>query len=318
MIELRSFSKTPEQALSKSHYYCDYIELIALCDCDDGVSISDIYDRFLDDRRISGIGSDEGSEYSERWSGYISNWFRELAIREATYGEFYPFTYDGNRLMVRQEFSVKNKIYVILLLCSMLQYIEQYHVLTSLFEKCSLYTMKGYLPDFAEVHLFGVSSNLNPLFTGSLENKYKVLAKKLGLTISSKPNVFREHDNGDGGLDIIAWIPFKDDPNVDRKLIFLGQSAAGKDWRKKQASVERAGNYLIDLPANTQNVLFVPYDFRDFERNFSESGEITSSLIFDRYRMLSLIKVDDFYNGDVRDTISDIIEYISNQEEDIV
>lgn len=318
MIELRSFSKTPEQALSKSHYYCDYIELIALCDCDDGVSVSDIYDRFLEDQKIKDIGSDEGSESNERWLGYISDWFRELNVREAIYNNFYPFTYDGNRLRVKNELSGERKLYIVFLLCSMLKYIENHHVLTTLFETLSLHTMKGYLPRHAEVHLFGVSSNLNPIFSGSLENKYRALATKLGLTISSKPNVFRDRDNGDGGLDIIAWIPFKDDPNVERKIIFLGQSASGKDWRKKQASVERAGNYLIDLPSNTQNVLFVPYDFRDFERNFSENGEITSPIIFDRYRMLSFIEFEDFYSGDIRTTIDNIFEAVSNYEEDII
>ena len=57
MIDFKPLEVTPKQAFSKSHYYCDYIELLALLDCDDGVSQSDIYDRFYDDSVIEDICS---------------------------------------------------------------------------------------------------------------------------------------------------------------------------------------------------------------------------------------------------------------------
>lgn len=47
MIEFKLLHKTPNETLCNSHYYCDYLELLALVDCDDGLSINDIYDRFL-------------------------------------------------------------------------------------------------------------------------------------------------------------------------------------------------------------------------------------------------------------------------------
>lgn len=318
MIEFKSLSRTPNDSYQNSHYYCDYIELLALVDCDDGIGISEVYDRFSEDGRITGIGSDEGSSEYQKWMGRIENWFVELGGRIVHYGDAYPFYFDGNRLAKKEVFTEHEKVYVFLLLCSSLSYIQHYHVLTTIFEKLSYFAMKKYLPDIAEVHIFGVSKNQNDRYNGSLLEKFRILSNDLDLTLSNRHEVFRSGDNGDGGIDIIAWIPFKNDPNSDRKLIFMGQSASGGNWTNKQASVDRVKNYLVDLPDNSQNILFVPYDFRNFERKFCQGGEITASLVFDRYRMLNLIAHDDISNDMVYESFQSIMDYVCDFEEDII
>ncbi|XQF94089.1 hypothetical protein ACOBV9_22405 (plasmid) [Pseudoalteromonas espejiana] len=83
-------------------------------------------------------------------------------------------------------------------------------------------------------------------------------------------------------------------------------------------SVERISNYIDNLPQNTQNVLFIPFDFRDNERYFSEPGEITASMVFDRHRILNLIDYSEVFSGEHGTNYRDIINYAVDYEEDIV
>ncbi|MER2497059.1 hypothetical protein ABS858_13255 [Vibrio neptunius] len=317
-IDFKPLETTPSKAYSKSHYFCDYIELLALCDSDDGVSQSDVYDRFLEDGKINDIGSENASESNESWNNRIYLWFSEIESRAHFYGDGYPFEIYNGRLKKKDTLVDIHFVYFSLLLSSLISYIRNYHVLTSTFELISSLALSNYLPRVSRVHIFGVSSLDNDRYTGSLENKMTLLASDLNLTKSTKANVFKQGDNGDGGVDLVAWVPFEGDPTLAYFQIYLCQCAAGKDWTKKQASVERVENYLIDIPDNTQNVLFVPYDFRDAERYFSEPGEITASLVFDRHRILTLVEPNEVFSGKVGKELKNYIETAVEFEEDIV
>ncbi|MEM8279127.1 hypothetical protein Q4R63_18805, partial [Morganella morganii] len=72
------------------------------------------------------------------------------------------------------------------------------------------------------------------------------------------------------------------------------------------------------LPYNAQNILFVPYDFRDSNRYFCQNDEITASLIFDRHRIIKLISMDDINVGSQMDTVREIMDYVLSFEEDII
>lgn len=317
MIEFKILDKTPILAQDKTHYYCDYIELIALCSGSDGISNSDIYDRFLEDERIQDIGSEDGAESNETWVGNINSWFEELKVREHTYGARYPFKFDENRFELKQDIDDHQLIYIGLLLCSSLKYIERSNKLSSAFEYASYCAMKRYLPDIAEVHIFGVSSINSSRYTGSLEEKIKKLAVDLNFPTSSRPNVFRNIDNGDGGIDIVAWLPFYSDVNLDKKLLFVGQSASGMEWCQKQGSVDRLKNYM-DIETKPLNVLFVPFDMRDTDRNIKEWTSVTSDILFDRYRMLELLRPEELFFGELGVEFKELIVSAVNYEEDIL
>ena len=317
MIEFKSLNNLPDTALSKSHYYCDYIELIVLCDSDDGVAVNDIYDRFLEGERISDIGSEDGAISNEKWNSRIQCWFDQLVTRGESYGDDYPFEFIDGRISLKNDMNDRQKLYLGLLLCSLLSYIENSATFTSVFEKISCEATKSYLPAGAEVHVFGKSSATDTKYQGTLMNKVRELATDLSVKVTCSDDDFRKYDNGDGGVDVVAWVPFSNDTNLERKQIFLGQSASGKNWNTKQGSVDRMFNYL-NLPRNVQNLLFVPFDFRDENRNFSEKGEITSELIFDRHRLMNLIDPDVIFNDDLGVLFQSKINASIDFEEDIV
>lgn len=317
MIEFKLLERTPTHAQDKSHHFCDYIELIVLCDSDDGISVSDVYDRFLEDDRIQEIGSDDGAECNEKWIYRIESWFSEVKSRTIAYGDHYPFEFLDKRIKLKENLNENHLVYLGLLLCSSLTYLEKTDIFTSAFEYISFCATKNYLPRIAEVHIFGVSSKNNHRYTGSLENKIKKFAKDINETVSTKPNVFRDRDNGDGGLDIVAWLPFDSDTNLDKKQLLVGQSASGLNWKDKQGSVDRLKNYL-HLTTTPLNVLYVPFDFRDSGRQFSENFLITSDLVFDRHRLIKLLNPEMVFSGELGNKFKLCIQAAIDFEESIV
>jgi len=317
MIKFKILEKTPSCARDKTHHYCDYIELITLCDGDDGLSNSDIYDRFLEDDEVQGIGSEDGAESNEKWVAEIDTWFSELAARISAYGEGYPFEFRENRFLLKGNLNDHHFIYLGLLLCSSLRYIEKSSVFSSAFEYASLCAMKEYLPKLAEVHIFGVSSGNEGRYTGSLENKIRKLSEDTNYPVSSRPNTFRSRDNGDGGVDIVAWLPFDEDSNLDKKLLFIGQSASTMDWPSKQHSVDRLHTYL-EIDTTSLTILYVPYDMRDCERNIQERTSVTTDILFDRHRMLKLLKPELLFSGELGVAFKQLIESAVEFEEGIL
>lgn len=313
MIEFKNLERTPSFARDKTHYYCDYIELIALCSDYDGLSNSDVYDRYLEDGKIEDIGSDEGAASNERWVSLIDNWFSELKARLVAYGDYYPFYFNGSRFAFKEELTDKHLMYIGFLLCSSLKYIEKKSLFSSAFEFASLCAMKAYLPKIAEVHTFGVSSKNTGRYVGSLEKKIRLLSQDTRYPISSRPNVFRNGDNGDAGIDIISWLPFYEDINLDKKLLLVGQSASTVEWAQKQHSVDRINSYL-DIETKVLSVLFVPFDMRDYERNINEWTLVTTDILFDRLRMLKLIAPEMLFSGELgiefKSAIRSAIEYV--------
>jgi len=317
MIEFKILEKTPSCARDKTHHYCDYIELITLCDGDDGLSNSDIYDRFLEDEKVQEIGSEDGAESNETWMAEINTWFYELKVRTSAYGEGYPFEFRENRFLLKSNLNDHHYIYLGLLLCSSLKYIENSSVFSSAFEYASLCAMKEYLPELAEVHIFGVSSRNEGLYTGSLKNKIRKLSEDTNYPVSSRPNTFRTGDNGDGGVDIVAWLPFDEDINLDKKLLFIGQSASTMDWANKQHSVERLQIYL-DIETTPLKTLYVPYDMRDCDRNIKEWTRVTTDILFDRHRMFKLIKPELLFSGELGVEFKQLIQSAVEFEEGIL
>lgn len=298
MLEVRNIATPPDRTYSKSHYYSDYIELVALLSSDDLVSEQDIFDRFFDSGVINEgdstigsddwVGSENTSEYIQRWNDRILQWFILLGSRGSSYGENYPFIVTTNSIQLKENLSDQHKIYLGLLLASSNRYHNKQPLLTTIFEEISKLAMSGYLGPTATVHCFGVSGLQNNRYTGSLQDKITLLASDIDCEVTTKLHLFRDGDNGDGGVDIVAWLPFPNDVCLSRTQMFLGQSATGKNWNTKQGSVARIRNYL-NISDTSLNSLFVPYDMRDIERRYDEEGEITASIVFDRHRIMSLI-----------------------------
>ncbi|MDO6682424.1 hypothetical protein Q4551_08990 [Oceanobacter sp. 5_MG-2023] len=314
------------------HYYCDFVEVIALVNSGDIVTLSDIKYRFQKDvdlnidsnEEMEIITDDEncfsemtqGGRYfadvSDKWDERIESWFSILKNRNSLYGMGYPFTIKGNSIQLKKNLSTKAKSYIFLLACSMLDKFETPDKLTSTYELICAKAMKNYLPVIAQVHIFGKSSLSSPRYQGSKFAKIEKLSKDLGIKHIFDETDYNPTDNGDGGLDIVAWIPFKNDINKSKIDVYIGQCASGKDWIKKQEEPRKIIEPLPQLK-DAKKIIFIPYDIRSSDSGFFHKTELTASLVIDRYRTYILLNnISDswfFSTTNIKELVANIISY---------
>ncbi|VVM25332.1 hypothetical protein BSPWISOXPB_5252, partial [uncultured Gammaproteobacteria bacterium] len=71
MNPIQSIDNVPKELYHKKHYYCDYVEILALINNQDIVSISDIYDRFKENKDIEKINNEDAEDNTppdEKWN----------------------------------------------------------------------------------------------------------------------------------------------------------------------------------------------------------------------------------------------------------
>lgn len=275
--------------------WADYIELLCLTNLDGDVSKSDLLDR-IEKRVAVGESSDEGNsevldntrlKVRDKYRRKIGDWFRHLDFRAQVFQEFYPFkvSEDTNSLLRKQRLSPKCKLYVYFLLAS---YFTEKHVLTSTFEKISEEALKSYLPQGAEVYVFGTSASRSGRYRGNLQAKISKLAKDLRETPRQDVK-FSNYNTGDHGLDLVAWFPFND--KNDRLLILLGQCGCTEKWVGKQhSSGFETWNELIAFRTRPNNLAFIPFCFRDPDGTWSRPQDIQGTILVDRLRFIYLLR----------------------------
>jgi len=288
------------------------------------VSVTDIYDRFYDDgviqvptSRDNEFGNDI-SDINDQWDSRIREWFEILNIRKSVFKHFYPFEITDETITLKTDLTGLQKLYIFLLLSANLGYMRNMNLLTSDFEELSLEVLKKYLPNHAEVHRFGKSMLDFDRYTGHIKDKINLLAEDLKYRTKYEAHYFADTDNGDGGLDIVAWIPFEEDENYNNIQVHLCQCATGKEWHKKQDDIDKFyGNY-IEFKTQINPTLFIPYDGRNADRTFNEEGKIKKSLMFDRIRILFLLEGNEERIINNLSSFESIVDKAIEYEEDIV
>lgn len=311
---LVKLSTPPSESYFNEHYYCDYIEILALATNADVVSLSDVIKRF----DIDSAGSNGNNANQDTWESRITGWFAILKERSQEFATFYPFEIEVDNIRLKEGLTDKNNFYLLLLLSSNLAYINSTVrvLLTTDFESVSLYAFKQYLSPSSKIYKFGKSGQANDRYHGHITLKIDKFAEDLQLDTCYKENFFSANDNGDYGLDVVAWIPFHNDKNMLSIQVFLAQCATGKNWLGKQDEPLKMQNSIVGL-GNAINTLFIPYDARNIDRTYNEQAKIKTHLLFDRCRLISLLK-DDFSFIDDLNSLSDVVLKAIEFEEDIV
>jgi hypothetical protein len=290
----------PEVAYANTHQWADYLELLCLMDCDGLLSKADVQDRVrprADDFQEGGEGlptstdDEPRGKITDNWDAEIIEWYKHLAYRSQAFGDSYPFLINDARdeISTKSNLDLNQKLYVSLLLSANLGYIgADHHRLTSSFEVLSVEVLKGCLPNGAEVHLFGTSPLLPKRYTGNLWTKINKLASDLKERVIAPETDFTATNVGDGGLDIIGWIPCGDEMNG--LLAVFGQSACTPHWVRKQASsAPEAWRRRMTFTATPYNMVFIPYCLRNADGTWHVGSSI-QSVLMDRQRMIFLLK----------------------------
>lgn len=319
---IKNIEKVPSLSYFHSHYFCDYIELLALINNNDLLSVADIYDRFYEDNSIevldnssdTDLGSDV-SKTNDEWESRIKEWFSILESRKNVFNDFYPFIIKNDTIQLIDTLSFKHQLYLFLLLNANQNYIRNSSQLTSDFEELSLRALKNFLPNNALSYRFG-KSVLASKYTGHITNKINELAKDLKYTTKYKVSNFAPNDNGDGGLDVVSWVPFEGDENQNNMQVYLCQCATGKEWYKKQDDTDKFVDNYIDFRTQVNLVMFIPFDGRNADRAFNEEAKMKKNIIFDRIRLLNLLQENQNLITELKSF--EIVNQIIAFEEDIV
>jgi len=276
----------------------DYIELLCLVNVDGIVTKADIIDRLEENLGLSEL-DDDNQEYSDdnftvsekkdRTERNVDDWFLNLSYRQGVFNAFYPFMISdsGDSLNLVKDLTLKHKFYVFLLLSSNLRYLGngKRHKLTSTFEMISAAALKKMLPPTAEVHLFRPPGNMkNRRYRGNLFSRINMLAADLREKVLVKESEYLSKDNGDGGLDLVGWVPTGDEFAGGLVCVF-GQCACTTEWVTKQHSSSiSTWNQIMTFTSAPANMVFIPFCFRTATGEWWRKKDIHTSIVIDRVR----------------------------------
>lgn len=181
---------------------------------------------------------------------------------------------------------------------------------TELFEKLCRTVAQNYLGKHAMCVVFGTS------VPGSFEDKVKDILQKLNIHGEfNRPTGWTGHQK-DGGIDIVAWIPFKDDR--DSQLIALGQCKTGTNWDTKLKRKKFFENFSTKQPLMEPVYLF--FVCEDFGINKWEDHSREGGILFNRQRIIELIP-DSFQEtekklyDDIKHWVDSAISFIKTYKE---
>lgn len=292
----------PDYTSKELNYYADFIELIAMFSSKDGITLADVQDRFFGEKDYKNAEKRDEDEI------FLNNIFQLILERVILYENEYPFEYSDNEILtLKSELTLKNKLYISLLLSSKLNIFNEFKTdLTTDFESISYSVLKNFLPFNSTIKEFGKNTE----YKGNAIEKIKQLAEDLDISIQDyELSQVNERNNQERGLDIVGWLPFKD--KCGNKVIFLCQCACGKEYESKQHDTRRFENYLKFYKTNPQHTMFIPYSLINVRaKKFYHSDYIEKDyLIFERKRIIDYHEDDSFQNSATINIVNKFIEH---------
>ena len=285
--------------VSQTHVWADYIELLALIDQDGFYSSASLEDSLIetddiaiDQEGLEELDSDnEGNEadaaIARRWAD-IRACFTSRAVR---LGDDWPFKIEDTVLSRRIDLasaSNKHKLYIGLLIASCLRYVEKdfYSPITSSLEFIGHYFFKKIMPDPWIVKPFAAHQKIADGYTGTLFNKFEKLAKDINAKLMLAPDSLDPRDTGDGGIDLVAWLPFDDKlGNIPVAFAQCGCSLTDLSHKEYEASPANLSSKIVPQHPGL-NYYFAPHDLR---RNNGMWNKLHGQVILlDRCRIMKL------------------------------
>ncbi len=308
---------------SAAHVWVDYIELLCLFNRDRIITKADVLDRQRDEsdfhadmiettaeaepngfegydletdeleNSLPGLKVSETKDKEER---QLDDLFRHLSYRQVAFHEFYPFQIgdDGQTCYRHELLSEKHKFYIFLLLASNLNYFpRRHHILTRTFEIVSWAALKEFLPASAEVHIFrpiGEMRDNHQHYAGNLWNRMKTLADDLRERLLLEESHISSRDSGDGGVDLIGWVPAGDSLTGGLLCVFA-QCACTDEWITKQNSSKvDAWRLKLTFTSPPSNMVFIPFCFRNASGEWWRPHEISQSILVDCVRLIHFLR----------------------------
>lgn len=249
----------------------DWIELAILASGNKGNTTHKIQKWASDWANLSELQVASGIKVMERRSGLL--------------GSKYPFEVNDFAIVFNQSMELSAYTYLLLITRPASPVSWQTTVPTQdesdLFEEFVALALKDYLGEPAEAIPFGWPSKFGRPQEFPLAIDW--LAEKLGLKLGS---AFRPPRRKDGGVDVVAWKPFKD--RRSGFPIYLIQCTLQKEFVSKSRDIDlRIWAGWLEMDHDPVSILAIPRSIAPGE----SWNEITAnSIIFDRFRLAESFK----------------------------
>lgn len=318
--------KLPDCNNDEFYRMADYIEMKAIANKDGFYAKSDFTNE--KPKRATDLGEGDieenrktkrlpAAKKNDKWQSFADDIYRNLESRVKEYKEFYPFSLTENKLGIQFNgiTTIDHNYYVLLLYCSNLAYTGHTNILTSSFERVCEKVLKKFLPESADVRLFG-SSNVedgvesDEWKTSKLWDKLVWLSSFLHSKLSAQEDEISVYNKGDRGLDLVGRITFND--NLSHFPMYFGQCACSPEqWKTKQMSISPdVWNSLLSLNNYPTRMMFIPQSFRKANGEWQDRHSITQSVLIDRYRILRYMKGDEFFKElSSYDVVNKLVSY---------
>lgn len=315
---LCNLSQPPKAGKNELYRWCDYIELRCLTHVDKrfsrdafsealgenvdlnaddvlDVEVFEADDESLADPEVS-VG-DQDMEVdvprSDKEEGFSALCFRQLRWRQKAFGDGWPFRLDeqAQEIQLCAPLNSTHILYLQLLLSSSLNYChsKRWRELTGKFEKVSLTIFRHLMPKGAEVHAFGAAESQR--YRGHLYDKLCLLAEDIRGNLSLEKHHFAKEDNGDGGLDVVAWHPLGDTrKGIPIALGQCGCTATGWPNKMLEASPSHLAGHLHTMH-EWDTYYFMPLDLSDEhegQMDWQKFSDFGRAIVIDRLRFMRL------------------------------
>lgn len=221
-------------------------------------------------------------------------WFQHLRYRVARFADNYPFAFQGNALVLRDDLGPRHATYLFLLICSRLAIIERKgghrQRLASLFEVLSAEAVRRLAPGMV-VRLFGANSEDRRNYYGTKAvDAFSKLAADLCEELTPAGQKELGSDTGERGIDVVGYFPWPD--KSSGVFALFGQCAAmTEEWpNKAYESAPMRHRGLINFRHDPANVLFIPLCFRTSSGGWVSETEPWTVILVDRVRLMDLLK----------------------------
>lgn len=214
-----------------------------------------------------------------------------LTMRQVSMAGFWPFHYEDGILYNNfDKDNPKHILYVALLLCSSMRYMEDEHtaVIAASLEEIGYHIFKSIMPVGWEVRPFGAHQRIAAAYEGKLSTKFQALAADISAAFIDVSGIDAK-DTGDGGLDVVAWHPLGGDGRGHVPISYAQCGCSPRDWEHKQLEASPLNMELKVMPQHSSaNYYIMPHDIKNLTGGWERAANIARVIMIDRSRILSL------------------------------
>ncbi|MFU8789370.1 MAG: hypothetical protein ACNA7G_10090 [Methylobacter sp.] len=236
------------------------------------------------------------AEKNGRHENQLEDVLTQLAYRSNALNDYYPFTVDGDELVLldKESLTDKQRVYRFLLACSRLRSFNQSGGIRQKWAKAftclSKLAMEGLVPNHATVRIFDANSeDRKSHYSTDLRNALKILGKDLAVLRIHDHECDKAGTSGDAGLDLVAVVNFDD--GAATSFALLGQCGAQESkWPQKtlEAHAIRYRNYF-QMQFDYPGIMFTPVCYRTADGEWADNQSANGILLIDRERILKLL-----------------------------